>query len=135
MAARLLGYRGTVVDSGDIKSELAALAELHPLGSRIRHACGREGTVTLDQPAHVPGFFDGKPTAWCYENQDSNRAWIFASWDNERGLDSWLVWVPMDKVQPANVRRAVPTVQHPNVRRAINTVEIALGARRKGGAR
>ena len=93
-------YKGVVDRSDEMKAELAVLAGLLPLGTRIRHIrSGRMGTVIIDQPPHVPGYFDGKPTAWCFANEYSADALVCASWDNDKGFDRWICWAAMDDVQ------------------------------------
>ncbi|WP_137991212.1 hypothetical protein [Streptomyces vilmorinianum] len=99
------GYRGTVVRTDEIRTELGVLARLHPLGTRVRHACGREGTITLDQPPHVPGTFDGRPTARSFADTSNGAAMVCASWDNEFGFDRWIVWVPMESVRTVERQR------------------------------
>jgi hypothetical protein len=92
-------YRGVVDTSDEMTAELAVLAKLLPLGTRIRHRSGRVGTVVIDQPPHVPGMFDGRPTAWCFANEHSDEALVCASWDNDRGFDRWICWTSINSVQ------------------------------------
>ncbi|MFJ2477054.1 hypothetical protein ACIOWI_29465 [Streptomyces sp. NPDC087659] len=92
-------YRGTVDTSDEVAAELAVLARLLPLGSRVRHKSGRMGTVTLDQPPNVPGTFAGKPTAWCFSDVYAGEPMVCAAWDNDAGVDRWLVWVPVAYVR------------------------------------
>lgn len=109
MTARTSEYRGHVVDdhwmARSTRRQLRELADEFPVGSRIVHACGREGTVALDQPEHVPGVFDGHPTAVCLLR---GVPMVFAHWDNESGL-VWGVWVPAAKLRQAKA----PAVNRP----------------------
>ncbi|MEV6791319.1 hypothetical protein AB0M87_04805 [Streptomyces sp. NPDC051320] len=126
MSTELLGYKGTVVDTDDMRTQQAVLEGMFPLGTRVRHACGRLGTVSIDEPAHVPGAFDGKPTAWAFARIDDcpcatggatakcspracfpamGEAMICVNWDNNRGFDKWLVWAPLSLVQAVKVTR------------------------------
>lgn len=98
------GYRGIVIDTDSMRADLAVLAKLMPLGTRIRHQCGREGTVTLDQPPHVPGAFDGRPTAWCLTDEYTGEAMVCASWENTLGF-RWICWVRLDAVQAVRPSR------------------------------
>ncbi|MCQ9178735.1 hypothetical protein KMT30_06755 [Streptomyces sp. IBSBF 2953] len=111
MSARTLDFRIHVVADDWLalatRIELTKLAEEFPVGSRVRHACGREGTVALDQPEHVPGRFDGKPTAVCLAGPD-DEPMVFVTWDNEYEL-VWRVWVPVSKVRS----RQAPAVNRP----------------------
>ncbi|QIJ62604.1 hypothetical protein [Streptomyces sp. JB150] len=112
MTARTLDYRGSVVPSsypwGETRARLISLAEQFPVGSRIVHACGREGTVALDQPDHVPGMFNGRPTAVCLGGEWHDTPMVFATWDNEYDL-VWRVWVPVAKIR----RGSAPAVNRP----------------------
>lgn len=104
MSATPTEYRGTVLPTTlkwrEVHDELRALRAHFPVGSRIVHACGREGTVALDQPVHVPGFFDGQPTAVCFADVSGGRRMVFAHWDNDSEI-TWGVWVPTGKVRLA----------------------------------
>ncbi|MET9158234.1 hypothetical protein ABZX56_10940 [Streptomyces parvulus] len=97
MSARTADIRGTIVpdswDWGQIRDRLAALATEYPVGMRVTHLGGREGTVALDQPDHVPGVFSGKPTAVCLMGDWHDEPMVFAHWDNEAEI-VWGVWVP-----------------------------------------
>ncbi|MEV7422820.1 hypothetical protein [Streptomyces sp. NPDC091212] len=110
MTRSTYGYRGVVLDIPTVRAELRVLERMHPLGSRIRHVGGRQGTVTLDQPAHVPGTFDGRATAWCLTSGTTAEALICAAWDNDQGI-RWIGWVPLAKLSPATpqpIRRNTP---------------------------
>jgi len=101
MSAPTLGYRGTVVpdrwDWKQVSDRLAVLAKEFPTGLSVVHACGRHGTVALDQPDHVPGVFDGKPTSVCLLGEWHDQPMVFVTWDNEYEL-VWRVWVPTSKI-------------------------------------
>lgn len=118
MTARTLHYRGTVVGDGQQgafdRAELLALVEQYPVGTRVRHACGREGVVALDQPEHVPGLHLGDPamTAVCLSSD--GEPMVFVSWDNEYDL-VWRVWVSADKLRTG----AAPAVNRPGNRSTI----------------
>ncbi|WND34019.1 hypothetical protein RI578_06785 [Streptomyces sp. BB1-1-1] len=102
MTARTLGYRGHVVEPGWLTKtatqQLRELADQFPVGARVTHACGRGGTVALDQPAHVPGLGSGQPTTVCLGGPWHNEPMVFATWDNEADL-IWRVWVPVAKLR------------------------------------
>ncbi|MET7477948.1 hypothetical protein ABZT17_26775 [Streptomyces sp. NPDC005648] len=96
-------YRGTVVDqerrqADPFRVRLTDLADQYPVGARIVHACGRQGTVALDEPPHVPGLFSGKPSAVCLAGEYFERPMVFATWENEHEF-TWRVWVPVSKVR------------------------------------
>ncbi|EST24492.1 hypothetical protein [Streptomyces roseochromogenus] len=108
MSAHTLDYRGTVVPEEDpvweqVRAQLISLAEQYPVGLRVVHACGRQGTVTLDQAEHVPGLFNGKPAAVCLTGE-WREPMVFAHWENEAEL-TWGVWVPV-----ASIRRGTAPV-------------------------
>ncbi|MGW4889646.1 hypothetical protein [Streptomyces murinus] len=107
MSARTLDHQGLADEPGwlvpDV-AELRALAERFPVGSRIVHACGRGGIVALDQPEHVPGVFEGGPTAVCLSRGDLEPM-VFAHWENDCGL-TWGVWVRADKIRRSAPRAA-----------------------------
>ncbi|MGP4085431.1 hypothetical protein [Streptomyces sp. KR55] len=110
MSARTLNYRGRVVSGHGpqdeyARAQLLLLAPQFPPGARIAHACGREGTVALDQPEHVPGVFNGQPTAVCVVDDEPM---VFAHWDNESEI-TWGVWVPVAKIR----RGSAPAVNRP----------------------
>ncbi|MFD4830214.1 hypothetical protein ACFWPV_10215 [Streptomyces uncialis] len=108
MSVSVHHYRGAVspADQADVvEAQLALLAELFPVGTRIVHDGGRCGTIVQDQPPHVPGLFTGKPTAWCLPLGDGGQAQVCARWDNPDGL-VWLAWAPITKVRPAAIRRS-----------------------------
>ncbi|MGW7355156.1 hypothetical protein ACWGI0_00295 [Streptomyces sp. NPDC054802] len=92
-------FRGVVHDNEQMRIELNVLARALPVGTRIRHRSGRIGTVVLDQPPHVPGLFDGRPTAWCFAIDRHYEALVCASWENDRGFDRWICWTSMEAVQ------------------------------------
>lgn len=100
--ARSLDYRGTVVpdqwDWKQIRDRLSVLAQDYPAGLRVVHACGREGTIALDQPDHVPGAFLGEPTTVCLVGEWHDQPMVFVSWDNEFEF-VWSVWVPVAKIR------------------------------------
>ncbi|WP_406168986.1 hypothetical protein [Streptomyces sp. NBC_00996] len=102
MTARALNYRGAIVPDGPkwvtYRAHLAELAVQFPVGTRIVHACGRAGTVALDQPVHVPGMFDGEPSAVRLQGEWHDQPMVFASWENEHEF-TWGVWVPADQVR------------------------------------
>ncbi|MFD4258172.1 hypothetical protein ACFWR9_11215 [Streptomyces sp. NPDC058534] len=104
MSARTLDIRGTVVpdrwDWGQIRDRLAVLATDYPVGTRVTHRGGREGTIALDQPNHVPGVFNGEPTAVCLTGDWHDEPMVFAHWDNEAEL-VWGVWVPASSLRGA----------------------------------
>lgn len=112
MSARPPGYRGRVVDSDwmarTTRDQLKALADQFPVGVRVVHAGGREGTVALDQPCHVPGLFAGGPTTVCLGGEWRNVPMVSVTWDNEADL-VWRVWVPVDKIR----RGSAPAVNRP----------------------
>ncbi|GAB2714822.1 hypothetical protein [Streptomyces bullii] len=112
MSARTLDVRGSVVGDGPqyelARTQLLALADQFPVGSRVRHVCGREGTVALDQPGHVPGLHFGHPTAVCLMGRWLDTPMVFVTWDNEYDL-TWRVWVPVSKIR----RGAAPAVNRP----------------------
>ncbi|MEU1596151.1 hypothetical protein ABZ468_25660 [Streptomyces sp. NPDC005708] len=106
MSALQIDYRGTVVprpSDGEpdgwetVRAHLTVLADQFPVGARIAHQCGRQGTVVVDQPDHVPGVFDGKPTAVCLAGP-SRVGMVFAHWDNDDEF-VWGAWVPADRVR------------------------------------
>lgn len=112
MSARTLGYRGNVVESRWLamttREQLRELADRYPVGARITHIGGRGGTVALDQPSHVPGLFDGRPTTVCLGGPWQSEPMVFATWDNEYDL-VWRAWVPV-----AMIRRGhAPAVNRP----------------------
>ncbi|MFF9238447.1 hypothetical protein ACF1AY_16145 [Streptomyces sp. NPDC014776] len=88
------------------RRELRDLAERFPAGARIRHARGREGTVALDQVAHIPGRHLGVPASVCLQDGEPM---VFAHWDNDQGL-LWGVWVPVALVRHGS---AVPAANRP----------------------
>ncbi|SHI65327.1 hypothetical protein [Streptomyces sp. 3214.6] len=112
MSARTLDFRIHVVADDWLamatRAQLHDLAEQFPVGVRVRHACGREGTVALDQPEHVPGTFDGHPTAVCLAGPSGTEPWLFVTWDNEYDL-VWRVWVPVSKISKGRA----PAVNRP----------------------
>ncbi|MFI1767458.1 hypothetical protein ACH41H_36165 [Streptomyces sp. NPDC020800] len=101
MSTRTLDYRGRIVESGWLakasRDQLRELAEQFPAGMRVRHSCGREGTVAVDQPVHVPGVFGGQPTTVCL-SRGRLQPMVFAHWDNEAEL-IWGVWVPVSAIR------------------------------------
>lgn len=121
-----LDYRGRQVPSSyawrDTQSHLAFLAEQYPVGARVVHEGGREGTVAPDQPCHVPGMFGSRSTAVCLAGQFHETPMVFVSWDNADGL-VWRAWAPIAKVR----RTAVPAVNRPGNRATVD--------RSKAGAR
>ncbi|WP_426568166.1 hypothetical protein [Streptomyces canus] len=112
MSARTLDYRGTVVPDQwawrQLRDRLGALAEQYPVGLRVTHACGRQGTVALDQPDHVPGLFLGGPVTVCLTGEWHEQPMVFAHWDNDSEI-TWGVWVPADLVR----RGGAPAVNRP----------------------
>ncbi|MGW1796861.1 hypothetical protein ACWCQN_12830 [Streptomyces sp. NPDC001984] len=104
-----LDYQGTVLPSGyewrQTRERFVALTEQFPVGSRITHACGRAGTVAVDQPAHVPGMFEGRPTAVCLAGEWHDQPMVFAHWDNDSEL-TWGVWVPVASIRRGSVLAA-----------------------------
>ncbi|MFJ4551023.1 hypothetical protein ACIP4X_17650 [Streptomyces sp. NPDC088817] len=124
MTARTPEFRGRIVEDGwlakNTRQELRDLADQFPVGSRVVHECGRQGTVALDQPVHVPGVFDGGPTAVCL-SRGRLEPMVFVSWDNDEGL-TWRVWAPVAKIR----RSAAPAVNRPG-----NKARVArIGGRR-----
>ncbi|MGW0993472.1 hypothetical protein ACWD5V_09210 [Streptomyces sp. NPDC002523] len=123
MSAHTLDYRGTVVsdrpESQEVLTRLAALAAQYPVGSRVAHACGRQGTVALDQPEHVPGLFDGQPSTVCLAGE-WQEPMVFAHWQNESDL-TWGVWVPVAKIR----RGSAPATNRPG-----NKAKALIGGRR-----
>ncbi|MFF9097624.1 hypothetical protein ACF1AX_31440 [Streptomyces sp. NPDC014802] len=101
MSARIPGPHGHTVEDGWLsdmsRRELRDLADQFPAGARIRHACGREGTVALDQVAHIPGAHLGAPSSVCLRAEDGEPM-VFAHWDNDQGFN-WGVWVPVAQVR------------------------------------
>ncbi|MFF4548648.1 hypothetical protein ACFY1J_31185 [Streptomyces sp. NPDC001406] len=94
--AMKLDWRGIVTADDELLRRVAALAVQFPVGCRIESIrSGREGTVRADEPVHVPGYFDGDPTAVCLSRIGTPM--VFAHWDNEEGI-TWGVWVPADTV-------------------------------------
>lgn len=112
MSAHTLDYRGTVVPSGpeweQVRARLVSLAEQYPVGSRIVHACGRQGAVALDQAEHVPGHFSGQPTTVCLAGDWHDEPLVFAHWENEAEL-TWGVWVPVARIR----RGTAPAANRP----------------------
>jgi hypothetical protein len=112
MTARTLDYRGSVVGHSPqyefARAQLLSLADQFPVGSRVRHVCGRGGTVALDQPGHVPGLHIGSPTAVCLTGEWFEEPMVFVTWDNEYDL-TWRVWVPVAKIR----RGSAPAVNRP----------------------
>ncbi|MER5909529.1 hypothetical protein ABT124_03235 [Streptomyces sp. NPDC001982] len=107
MSALTIDYRGEVAPAPregepdgweETRAHLAQLAEQFPVGARITHSCGRPGTVVVDQPDHVPGRFDGQPSAVCLAGPWHDTEMVFAHWDNDLEL-TWGVWVPVDTVR------------------------------------
>lgn len=96
--AHRLDWRGTVTTDDEQLLKLAGLAVLFPVGARVVHVFGRQGTVALDQPAHVPGLFDGDPTAVCLS--PIGTPMVYAHWDNTSEI-RWGVWVRADLVRRA----------------------------------
>lgn len=111
MSARTLYQPGLAVEDGWLSEvtrlELRGLAERFPAGTRVRHASGREGTVALDQVAHIPGRHLGVPASVCLRIED-DEPMVFAHWDNDQGLN-WGVWVPIAQVR----RGSAPAVNRP----------------------
>lgn len=112
MTARTHDYRGRVLEPGWLskttQAQLDELAAQYPAGARVTHACGRGGTVAVDQPVHVPGLFTGRPTTVCLGGPWHSEPMVFVTWDNEADL-VWRVWVPV-----ARIRRAhAPAVNRP----------------------
>jgi hypothetical protein len=109
MSASTLNYRGTVVpeqrDWSQIRERLAMLGQQFPAGLRVIHACGRQGTVAVDQPEHVPGAFDGKPTTVCLTGDWHETPMVFVTWDNDFEL-IWRVWVPVAAVRTGSAPAA-----------------------------
>ncbi|MFI5973600.1 hypothetical protein [Streptomyces sp. NPDC051452] len=111
MSALTLDWRGTVMPDGKgpegnaVRARLRELAEQHPVGSRVVHACGRQGTVAVDQPQHVPGLFTGEPSAVCLAGKAHDQPMVFVHWDNDSGL-TWGVWVRADKIRRSAPRAA-----------------------------
>jgi hypothetical protein len=123
MTAHTLDYRGTVVEDGWLakttRQQLRDLAEQFPVGSRIVHACGRQGTVALDQAEHIPGLFNGHPSAVCLGG-NQHEPMVFAHWDNEYEL-TWGVWVPVARIRHGSA----PAVNRPG-----NKARQLIGGRR-----
>lgn len=111
MSAHTLDQRG--YDAGtrphdtDRRKQLLELAEKFPVGTRVVHAGGREGTVVADQPVHVPGVYYGS-TAVCLGGKYRDVPMVFVSWDNDQGL-TWKVWAPVAKIR----RGHAPAVNRP----------------------
>lgn len=119
------GYdAGSRLHDTERRAHLLALAQQFPEGARIVHAGGREGTVTPDQPVHVPGAFHGLATV-CLAGEWRDQPMVFAHWDNDEGFDSWGVWVSVDTV----CRVASPAVNRPANRASVRR------PRRKAGQR
>ncbi|MFI6248973.1 hypothetical protein [Streptomyces sp. NPDC051016] len=120
MTTRTLHFRGRVVGDGAAdaydRARLLALAEQFPVGTRVRHLCGREGVVALDQPEHVPGLHLGDPamTAICMNDDADMGPMLFVSWENEYDL-VWRVWVPVHRIRI----EAAPAVNRPGNRSVI----------------
>lgn len=112
MSASTLKLRGRVVEDGWLakttRTQLHELAEQFPVGSRVHHACGRAGRVALDQPEHVPGTFNGHPTAVCLGGRYRHEPMVFVTWDNEFEF-VWRVWVPASKIRSGRA----PAVNRP----------------------
>ncbi|MGW6292429.1 hypothetical protein [Streptomyces sp. NPDC055058] len=119
MTPHTLAPGGRILPSGhdwfEHRDLLTQLAGQYPAGSRVVHGCGREGTVAVDQPAHVPGMFLGQPTTVCLGGPWHNVPMVFVTWDNEADL-VWRVWVPVAKLRkgkalaanrPGNTARTV----------------------------
>ncbi|MFJ4735214.1 hypothetical protein ACIP6V_23570 [Streptomyces sp. NPDC088770] len=102
MTARTLDFRGYDASvrphDTDRRQHLLELAEKFPVGARVVHACGREGTVVADHPVHVPGAYYGRHTAVCLGGDFHHVPMVFVSWDNDQGL-TWRVWAPVAKIR------------------------------------
>lgn len=115
MTAPTLDFQGTMIspDGDDLEHDsfrvqLLDLARVFPVGSRVQHACGRGGYVTLDQPVHVPGYFLKRQTAVCLAGPDGDMPMVFVSWDNEYEF-VWRVWAPFHLLRPS----AAPVINRP----------------------
>ncbi|MFJ8153878.1 hypothetical protein [Streptomyces sp. NPDC094468] len=112
MTARTLHFRGTVIGDGPTeafdRAELLDLVEQYPVGVRVRHACGREGVVALDQPEHVPGLHLGDPALTAVSLGADHEPMVFVTWDNEYDL-VWRVWVPATQIRVGSA----PAVNRP----------------------
>ncbi|MGW0574800.1 hypothetical protein ACWD25_02290 [Streptomyces sp. NPDC002920] len=109
--AMRIDYHGHIVENDWLtkttRQQLHDLAERFPPGTRVVHACGRKGTVALDQPAHVPGVFSGHPTSVCLTRRRLEPM-VFATWDNEYDF-IWRVWVPVAQIRTGRT----PAVNRP----------------------
>lgn len=119
MSARTLDYRGRLVPTGhdwqDVRDHLQALAVQFPVGGRVVHASGRRGTVTADQPVHVPGLFAAWSSAVCLADPFHSVPMVFVSWDNEAGI-VWLAWAPANRLRATGT----PAVNRPSNRATVN---------------